>query len=267
MSVQLKISIVTPSLNQGRFIERTILSVACQDSMEFEIEHIVFDGGSCDNTLDILKKHNDKVTWFSEPDKGQSDAVNKGFALCSGEIIGWLNSDDTYTPGALQRIVSFFNEHPAVDIIYGDANHIDEYDNVIEKYPTQDWDAEVLMDTCYICQPAVFFRKSTLVDQGALDSQLNYCMDYEFWLRLTKAGKRMTRINSVLANSRLYEENKTLGSRTRVHKEICEMFKKNFGRVPDKWLCDYAHAVLEGTTLLQKRRNIFARFFYSFCVT
>lgn len=129
----MKVSVVTPSFNQGKFIKRTLESVAMQTGAE--IVHIVFDGGSTDDTVDLLKRFGQGVKWVSEKDKGQTDAVNKGIRATDGEIIGWLNSDDIYYPGAIARVVAFFETHPEVDVVYGMADHIDLNDQAFEAYP------------------------------------------------------------------------------------------------------------------------------------
>jgi glycosyltransferase involved in cell wall biosynthesis len=255
----LKVSIITPSYNQGQFIERTLLSVVEQAKSDFTIEHIVFDGGSADGTLDILKGFNHEIRWVSEKDGGQTDAVNKGILAADGEIIGWLNSDDVYYPNAIARVVAYFTANPEVGVIYGMADHIDPDDNAFESYPTEPWDFGRLQETCFICQPAAFFRRSIIKQHGLLDDSLNYCMDYEFWLRLGKAGVRFTYVEEKFAGSRLYAENKTLGARVKVHKEINDMFKKFCGKVPDRWLFNYAHAVVERHA---SSRSVFPKSFY-----
>jgi len=239
----MKVSVITPSYNQGRFIERTLNSVSSQVGVE--LEHIVVDGGSSDQTVEILKAFKPTVRWVSERDKGQTDAVNKGLRATTGEIIGWLNSDDVYYPGAIAKVVAFFDSNPEIDVVYGMADHIDLEDRAFEPYPTESWDFQRLKETCFICQPALFFRRRLVEQYGYLDDTLNYCMDYEYWLRLGKAGVRFVYFEEKLAGSRMYPDNKTLGAKVKVHREINNMFKQSFGRVPDKWLFNYAHALAE----------------------
>ena len=148
----MKVSIVTPSFNQGQFIERTLQSVASQTGSE--IEHVVFVGGSTDNTVEVLKGFSPPVRWVSKKDKGQADAINQGICATDGEIIGWLNSDDIYYPYAIARVVAYFTAHPEVDMVYGMADHIDLEDHAFEPYPTEPWDFERLKQACFICQPA-----------------------------------------------------------------------------------------------------------------
>jgi glycosyltransferase involved in cell wall biosynthesis len=152
----LSVSIITPSYNQGRYLERTIRSVLEQRR---PFEYLVMDGGSSDESVEILQRYSAELQWVSEADRGQADAVNKGLARATGEIIGWLNSDDIFYPGAVAAAADFLMRRPDVDVVYGNGNHIDEHDRVIEPYPTEDWDFERLKERCFLCQPAVFFRR------------------------------------------------------------------------------------------------------------
>lgn len=239
MSESIRISVITPSYNQGEFIGRTLASVASQNHPAHE--HLVFDGGSNDETLQVLKAAGPGVRWISQPDDGQADAVNQGLEAASGEVIGWLNSDDIYYPGALETVAAAFAADPNLDVVYGAADHIDLNDVPFESYPTTSWDPELLRHTCFICQPALFFRRRVLEQVGLLDASLRYCMDYNYWLRLADAGCRFTYIPKKLAGSRLYAENKTLSDRPAVHREIAEMFVNYQGNVPLRWVFAYAN--------------------------
>ncbi len=253
----MKFSVIIPSYNQGPFIEQTIQSVLNQAG-DFHIEFAVIDGGSSDGTVATLTKYKTVVksdasaidcegidfSWISEKDNGQADAVNKGIAGTSGEIIAWINSDDIYYPGAFEYVRRIFQENPDVDVVYGLCNHIDEHDGVIELYPTEPWNYDRLFDKCYICQPGNFFRRKLIDEYGPLDPSLRYCMDYELWLRFGRSA-RFFYLEELLAGSRMYSANKTLGQRTAVHNEINDMFLEKFGKVPRKWIYGYAKVVAQ----------------------
>jgi len=238
----MKVSVVTPSYNQGQFIERTLQSVASQTGVE--IEHVVFDGGSTDETVDVLKEFSPPVRWVSKKDKGQTDALNQGIQATDGDIIGWLNSDDVYYPGTLARVVEYFEANPEVEVMYGLADYIDVDDHAFDDYPTEPWDFERLKETCFICQPALFFRRSVVDRFGLPDDTLHYCMDYEYWLRIANGGVQFAFLEEKLAASRLYAENKTMSAKVKVCTEINNVFIRHFGKVPDKWLIHYAFAVV-----------------------
>ena len=204
-----KVSVITPSFNQGEFIERTILSVGSQDYPN--IEHIVIDGGSTDSTLSILREYEDSIIWKSEPDKGQPEAINKGFLLSTGEIVAWLNSDDTYQPSAVRRAVDFLSEHPDVGMVYGDCRMIDEKDEVIGHWvDSLDFDLDLLTSKAlnYIPQPTVFFRREILDTIGLLDVNLQMAMDYDYWIRIGQRFK-VKRIPVVLGNFRVHQNAKS----------------------------------------------------------
>jgi glycosyltransferase involved in cell wall biosynthesis len=242
------ISIITPSYNQGLFIERTIRSVLDQNVTG--LEYIVIDGGSTDETLEILQCYGDRLHWISEKDRGQTEAINKGIRMSEGEIIGYLNSDDIYYPGALSAVLTFFDKHPEVDVVYGDGDHIDIDGKVIEPYYTEDWNYQRLKDICFLCQPAVFFRRRLTERAGLFDDSLQYCMDYDYWLRLG-ALTPFVRIKKRLAGSRIYPDNKTVGSRVAVHLEMNQMLQRRLGKVPNKWIYNYAHAVVDSKGYLR----------------
>jgi glycosyltransferase involved in cell wall biosynthesis len=248
------LSVVTPSYQQGRFIERTIRSVLGQGAAD--VEYMVVDGGSTDDTGAVLARYADRLRYVSEPDRGQAHAVNKGILATSGEVIGWLNSDDVYYAGALEAVVDRFAADPEIDVLYGDADHIDPVDQVLEPYYTEPWNAERLRDICFLCQPAVFFHRRVVDECGLLDESLRFCMDYEYWLRLAAAGRRFSYLERRLAGSRMYPENKTLGQRLAVHTEMNQMLKRRLGAVPDRWLANWAHARLGSQAIDRESRPL-----------
>jgi len=189
------ISIITPTLNQIGFIGETIQSVLSQ-VVDVSFEYIVIDGGSTDGTQTMLASHGDLIRWISEPDSGQSDAINKGVAMARGEIIGWLNSDDLYLPGTLQKVADTFREHPRYSWMYGNSRMINEQGKEIRQWITsyknrlsRTFRYEKLLVENFISQPSVFFRKETFLSSGGLDLSLHYAMDYDLWLRMAREGE------------------------------------------------------------------------------
>jgi len=236
------VTVVTPSFNQGRFIRETIESVLSQDYSR--IEYLIMDGGSKDETLDILKSYGDRFSWVSEKDKGQAHAINKGWWKGQGKYLAWLNSDDIYLPGAVSKAVAFLEQYPAMGSVYGEGYHIENDGRIIEPYPTEPFDRKRLIENCFICQPTAFMRRSVLERVGFLDEKLHYCMDYDLWFRIAKHHE-MGYIRKYLACTRFYKETKTLGQRVQVHREILEVVHRHSGSVPPSWVYGYAHAVLE----------------------
>lgn len=203
------VSIITPSYNQGRFIEDTILSVKNQDYPN--IEHIIIDGGSTDNTLNILNKYKNtyNIRWISEPDKGQADAVNKGFRMAKGDFIGWINSDDCYFDvRAISSAVNYFNKFFDYDVIYGDGIQIDENNRLILILKSRDFSIISLKKKNILVQPSVLFRRC-IIDQYGLDTRLECAMDYDLWLRISKNHK-FKYINRIFAVDRIHDQRKTI---------------------------------------------------------
>jgi glycosyltransferase involved in cell wall biosynthesis len=201
-----KITIVTPSFNQGRFIERTVESVLAQRG-DFELEYLVVDGGSTDETLRILRRYEGRLRVVSEPDRGQSDAINKGFRLTSGQVLAWLNSDDTYAPGALQAVVETLSETGA-RWCFGECRVVDEQDReirgVVSRYKawaSRRYSLRRLLSSNFVPQPATFFRRDLLDEVGAIDESLRFAMDYDLWLRFARIA-RPAFVPRALANFR-----------------------------------------------------------------
>lgn len=239
----LSVAVITPSFNQGPYIEETICSVLAQDYSP--LEYWVIDGGSSDATLAILHRYQQRLHWISEKDQGQADAVNKGLARTQAEVIGWLNSDDIYYPHALARVTQFFQENPEIDIVYGQAEQIDAHGNKLEPYVTEKFDLERLKLRCFISQPAVFFRRRVIEHYGGLNPQLHFCLDYEYWLRLGLHGAKFAYLPQVLAAARIYADTKSSRGYREAHLEAIEMLQQSLGSVPAQWLVHYSTAVVK----------------------
>lgn len=204
-----KISIVTPSFNQGKFIELAINSVLKQNYPNFE--HIILDNCSTDETVEILQKY-PHLVWQSQPDKGQSDALNQGFRLATGDIIGWLNADDLYLPECFKKIAKSFASSPKSDLVYGDYRWIDELGQVIQLRKELDFDWFILkyLHVLYIPSTSTFFKRKIFEEENFLDTSLKYSMDYEFFLRLARKQYHFLHINAYLADFRWHHENKSV---------------------------------------------------------
>lgn len=241
-----KISIITPSYNQGEFLEDTIKSVLNQ---KYEnLEYIIMDGGSTDESPTIIKKYAAQypniIKWFSGKDEGQTDAINKGLEMATGEIIAWLNSDDIYAANAFKSVVDFFQNHPQAEFIHGIGHHIAKNGEFIEEYPSQPTDFAKLHQRCQICQPTAFWRRSLLTKIGLLDDKLNYCMDYDFWIRAAQVSP-LNFVPAHLASTRFYAETKTLGEKQKVFYEAMKITKKYYDRVHPAWILGYSNAIHE----------------------
>lgn len=237
------ISVVTPTLNQGRFLGRALRSVAAQDFPA--LEHHVIDGGSSDQTLAVLRAAaHPRLSWISESDRGLSQAVNKGIARSRGDIIAWIGAEDTVLPGAFAAVARFLGAHPEVDVVYGDAEQLDDDDGLLGPYPTEPFDAARLQSACFICQPAAFFRRRCVERYGLLDGRLRICPDYEYWLRLARAGARFAHLPVPLAGWRRRPGAGPAGPRGGAPREIVDMFRRQQGRVPARWLLAYAEAIV-----------------------
>jgi len=245
------VTIVTPSLNQARFIREAIESVLTQTYPR--IEYLVMDGGSTDETVSILKEYGSRVAWVSEPDAGQADAVNRGWQRGHGDIVAYLNSDDAYFPTSVERAVEALRAHPDAPGVYGNGYHTDAGGQIIASYPTEDFSVARLAETCFICQPTVFLRHDAVRRVAYMDPSLNFCMDYDLWIRLGRLAP-LHFIPDYLAKSRLHSDTKTLGQRVPAHREILAMIRRHFGYVPPTWAYAYANA-MTGSPIGATRSN------------
>ena len=230
-----KLSIITPSFNQASFIDRTIRSVLDQNYPS--LEYIVVDGGSQDGTIDILKKYERRLKWISEKDEGQADAINKGILMATGDIIAYLNSDDVYEPGALQRVAEYFAAHPEAMWLTGKCRIIDEYDREIrgmitayKNFLLRHYSYEMLLVTNPISQPATFWRRGLVREFGLFDINEHLVMDYEYWLRI---GRRYSPgiLNGYLARFRVHGRAKTVSTNFSNFKQELAVAKKYSGSI------------------------------------
>lgn len=223
------VSIITPSFNQSRYLETTIRSVLEQNCPS--IEYLIADGGSTDGSADIIRRYADKLAWWtSEKDKGQTDALNKGFSHAKGEILAWLNSDDTYEPGAVAAAVKYLTEHPEIGMVYADTNFIDENGRVIGRFPAAQTDYRRLREGyVHVPQQAAFFRADLWRQVGPLDPDFYFAMDYDLWTRLAKLAPFAYLPGQIWANFRLHTSGKTIAADDRCWPEMLKVHYRDGG--------------------------------------
>ncbi len=225
-----RITVITPSFNQARFIERTIRSVLDQGYPD--LEYLVMDGGSTDATLNILKDYEGRLQWMSEKDEGQADAINKGILRSTGEVIAYLNSDDVYEPGALRRVGEFFAGRPEALWLTGRCRIIDEQDREVrsgitlyKNFLLQRYSYSLLLVTNPISQPATFWRRKAVEEIGLFDTGQHFVMDYDYWLRMGRKRPPAV-LGSYLAAFRVYAASKTSSSFLRSFRQEIEVARK-----------------------------------------
>lgn len=261
----MKISLVTPSYNHGEFIARTIDSVLAQTG-DFELEYVVLDGASSDQTHEILSSYADRLTWKSQPDDGQIDAINKGLSSATGDIVGWLNSDDVLLPGALQRVADIFRRNSNCQWLHGDCKVIDREDREIRKwisaykrYHALRYSRSRLLTRNFISQMTVFWRRELMGQVGYLDPSLKLAFDYDYWLRLSAVcPPEYTRAR--LAAFRWYDSSKSGANYRAQFAEDALIARKNgatglqarFAKRLHNWLTVVAYRSLAGLRSFQR---------------
>jgi glycosyltransferase involved in cell wall biosynthesis len=222
------VSIITPSYNQGHYIEETIRSVLEQDYPA--IEYIIVDGASKDNSVDVIRSYEDRLAWWvSEKDKGHADALNKGFARAKGEILAWINSDDSYFPGAVRQAVEYLRDHPEVGMVYGDANLTDQTGRTIGKFNARQSDyRSLLRGSVHIPQATTFFRASLYRQVGPLSTSLFFSFDYDLWVRLAKVSE-LRYLPALWANFRMHEAGKSVVNDDRCYPDMLQVYQREVG--------------------------------------
>lgn len=251
------ITVVMPSRNQRRFVPSSVDSALKQHGVRAEL--IVVDGGSTDGTLEWLSSRaseDSRLRFHSQPDSGPAQAVNRAMARARGTLIGWLNSDDLYTEGALERAVAALATHPDWLMVYGHAEHVDAAGQVIGPYPTRPPSTPIkeFADGCFICQPSVVMRRTFLLLNGPLDEGLRTAFDFEWWLRaFARFPERIGFIEQVQARSRLHEGAITLRQRKTVAIEGMKVLHRHLGSAPSHWIKTWVNEGIQSGELVGPR--------------
>jgi glycosyltransferase involved in cell wall biosynthesis len=211
-SIMIKISVITPSFNQGRFIANCLASVQAQQG-NFALEHIVLDNCSTDDTSKILSAHKlanakSDFEFLIQPDYGQTDAINKGFSMSSGDIVCWLNTDEWYADGAVAQVVNFFETHPNIDVVYGDCDFVDSKGNLIKRKREYNFSKSMLLYYgCYIPSCSTFVRRKVIDDGVILRPEFKVAMDFDWYVNMAAVGYRFAHMPVTLATFTWHESN------------------------------------------------------------
>ncbi len=254
------VTIVTPSYNQAPYLEETIRSVLSQDYPR--IEYIIMDGGSSDGSAEIIRRYEDRLAhWESVKDKGQTDAINKGFALANGGILAWLNSDDVLYPGAVRSAVSYLTEHPDCGLVYGNCDFIDAEGKVIGRFNAKQTDYRRLRQGyVHIPQQASFWRADLWKQVGPLDDTIYFAMDYDLWLRLSKVSRvQYLPETEPWAAFRLHADAKTIAEDDRCWPDMLRIHKRDGGSAFSVIHAKYHLRKLLGPYIRWKRRRTLSK--------
>lgn len=253
-------AITIPNLNQSRFLNTVLESLRYQ-SYPFQLS--IMDGGSTDNFHEVIKNHLDIINHHqSKKDNGQSDAISKGWSVIQGDILAWINSDDYYFPNCFDIVGKIFAQEPKVDVVYGDAIHVDENGQFISYFPAiKNYDRDRIGFDCYICQPACFVRRKVYERIKGIQTNLIYTMDWDLWCQLSEKGANFKYINKTLAAVRYYEGIKTLSRSLTRYREIIKIEKKYANRMLP---LSVIGANYYGLTLIKKKSLIIKVILYLF---
>lgn len=245
-----KVGIVIPSYNQGKYLEAAIRSVL-ENKRHADINVVVMDGGSNDESVDIIRKYEQELNaWYSEPDDGQADAINKGIGeLPDCDYYMWLNSDDIYeSEYSVQMLVDYAYENK-LEVCYGLSHFINEHESIIGEYPVEEFEYNKLGERCFLSQPSVMFSRKAYRETGLINKNLNMCLDYEYWMRLAKSYE-FGFIKEYIGATRMHENTKTSTMKQQHLKEAISIMQKYYKNVPMRWiaekiLADYPKSILK----------------------
>lgn len=251
------VSVITPSYNQAKYLRKTIESVLAQDYPN--IEYIIIDGGSSDESLAIIQEHaNQLAYWESTADKGQTDAINKGFARATGKYLAWLNSDDIYQANAIQEAVAYLESNPNVGLVYGDCTFIDAEDRIIGSFPAAQTDLRRLKrGYVHIPQQSAFFRADLWRKVGPLDDDFYFAMDYDLWVRLAREAQIVYLPNRIWASFRLHGEAKTIAADAKCWPEMLRVHFRDGGSIFAPIVFKYRLRKLAAPLINWRRKNMF----------
>jgi len=251
------VSIVTPSFNQAKFLRQTMDSVLTQDYPN--LEYLVIDGGSTDGSLEIIREYEDQLShWESLPDKGQTDAINKGFGRAKGKYLAWLNSDDIYQPGAISEAVDYLETHPAVGLVYGDCTFIDAEGRKIGDFPAAQTDHQRLRrGYVHIPQQSAFFRADLWKAVGPLDPSFYFAMDYDLWVRLAQRSQIVYLSGHHWASFRLHGDAKTIAADARCWPEMLRVHYREGGSWLSPIVIKYGLRKIAAPLINWRRKRMF----------
>lgn len=236
-----RITVAVPSLNQGKFLEQALASIAQQG---LQVEIMLADGGSTDETPDIIERWRGKLAWSrSGPDKGQAAAINEAIAQGAAPYVCWLNADDIYLPHGLEMLAEYLDRHPEVPAAYGRVWNTDEQGRPTTPYWTSPFSEWRLAQYCFISQPGTLIRREVWESVGGLDEKLHMAMDYDLWWKILRGFGPMAYVPEFVATNRVHEQTKTASRRREHYLEAMQTVKRYIGHVPLKWYLAWPWAV------------------------